>query len=77
MALAQLLVEDILAVLHDQGNRQFYLRVARILPEQDIRRILAEIKADILHNPASKVRNPAAVFTFRVKDIARDQGIVL
>lgn len=76
-ALAQLLADDILAVLHDHHSRQFYLKVSRTLPEQQIRRILSEIKADILNNPSSQAKNPPALFTTRVKDLARDLGVSL
>jgi len=73
-----LVVEDILAVLpEDEKSRHFYMKVARTLPDYEIHRILSEIKCDILENPHNTVRNPAAIFTIKAKEVAQKRGIAL
>jgi len=76
-AKADILVEDILSTLQDEHSRHFYQKVAHKLPEHEIHRMLSEIKADIINNPASTIRNPAAVFTARAYTIAHDLGVDL
>jgi hypothetical protein len=42
-----------------------------------IYRLISEIRADIINNPQTKVQNPAAIFTKRIKEIAQQRGIKL
>jgi hypothetical protein len=68
---------DILSILKDEKSRGFYLSIARRVPSQVIYRLLAEIRADIINNPHTRVQNPAAIFTKRIKEIAAERGIKL
>jgi hypothetical protein len=75
---SKLLAEDIQKVFpEDEKSRAFYERVARKLPEDQTRKVLADIRADILNNPATTARNPAAIFTTRIKEVAQRLGISL
>jgi hypothetical protein len=55
----KLITTDILEVLGDEHSKQFYLLVARKVPEQLIRRTLAELKE-------GEVKSPARVFTSKI-----------
>lgn len=62
----QLLAEDILAELGDEHSRRFYELVAAKVPEETIRRALAEIRAD-------GADSPAKVFTHRMNRYAMER----
>ncbi|MEX0704709.1 MAG: replication protein [Planctomycetales bacterium] len=55
----QLLIEDVLAELGDDTSAAFYRLVAAKVPEEVIRRTLAEIRAD-------GARDPRKLFTYRM-----------
>ena len=76
-ALSRAVTLDILSILKDDKGRGFYLNVARRVPSQVIYRLLAEIRADIINNPHTRVQNPAAIFTKRIKEVAAERGIEL
>ncbi len=57
--------DTILSQMGDEHSAKFYRLVAAKIPEGDIRRMIAEIKAD-------GARNPAKVFTYKVKQYANN-----
>jgi biotin operon repressor len=74
------LVKDILAKFpNDQKSTAFYHKIARLLPEEAIRADLKTVSYDTMVDPNGKghVRNPAAVFTNRLKDTAKRLGVQL
>jgi len=73
------LVEDILTVFHDTQSKRFYHKAARLLPEAEIRSALSTTRYDTMVDPSGrgKVRNPAAIFTNKLKEIAIRAGVAL
>ena len=75
---SKLLADDILKVFpHDEKSRAFYERVASRLPDEHVYKVLADVQKDIVYNPQTTVRNPAAVFTTRIKELAQRLRITL
>ena len=62
------LLEEILEVCGDAESARFYIKVARVLPDEMIFQYLAEIGQD------ESIRSRGAVFTSKVKGYLRRQG---
>lgn len=73
-ACVRLLVRDIVEATGDEQDRgvRFFVRVASVLPEPIVRRLIAEVRAEA---SGGKVRNPAAYFTTIAKaEMAKGGG---
>ena len=57
------MAQQILDQLHDEHSKPFYQRIAAKVPEDEIRRALAEVKAD-------GADHPARLFTYKMKRYA-------
>jgi hypothetical protein len=57
------LVEEILKVVNDPHSKKFYSLIASRIPENNIRQVLSEMKAD-------GANNPAKLFTWKMKRFA-------
>jgi len=79
LAKAMALSEDMLQTFGDQKSKDYYAYAASKLIdyEQDIRFLMAQIKEDIIRNPQSKVKNPAAIFVTKLQQMAEEHGIEL
>jgi hypothetical protein len=79
LARAMILAQDMLEVFGDRKSRDFYSYVSlKLLDyEHDIRFLLASFKQDIVNNPRSTVKNPAALFVVKLKGFALEKGIEL
>lgn len=71
----ELLVEDIISIVGDTDSRGFYFLVVRNLPEQTVRRALAETRA--AHHQREIRTTRARYFTDLIKRYAAEQGISL
>ncbi len=71
----RILVEDIVEVTGDRRSRNFYLKLARLLPEGMLRMALGETRTAQLDGRIQK--SPGAYFTSYVKQLAREQGFGL
>lgn len=70
-----ILVEDILEVCGDERSRDFYKKVARLVPRQDIYRAIAEVKE--LKNLGEIKQSAGALFTMLIKKYAQERAIKL
>lgn len=70
-----LVVEDILKVLRDEKSRAFYVKIAKLCPQDMIYRALSETKQDYSDSSIRKSRG--AIFTEKVKRYAKQFGIGL
>jgi hypothetical protein len=79
LATAMVLTQDILDVFGDYKSRDFYSYASLKLAdyEHDIRFLLGSFKQDIVNNPRSNVKNPAALFVVKLKAFALERGIEL
>lgn len=68
------LVEDILAVTHDQDRAGLYRKISRRMPDGQVRRALAEVRAA---QAVGEADDPGKLFTHVVKRIAGEQNIDL
>lgn len=71
----QALVEDMLNTLRDEKSRAFYVKIAKLCPQDMIYRALSEIKQDYSDSSVRKSRG--AIFTEKVKRYAEEIGIDL
>ena len=63
----QLLVEDMIVILHNIGHLRWYRTIAATVPEDLIRKALSEIR----HDEASEIVDPVAYFVQEMSRIAR------
>jgi hypothetical protein len=79
LARAMILAQDMLEVFGDRKSRDFYSYASlKLLDyEHDIRFLLGSFKQDIVNNPRSTVKNPAALFVVKLKGFALEKGIEL
>jgi hypothetical protein len=79
LARAMVLAQDMLEVFGDRKSRDFYSYASlKLLDyEHDIRFLLGSFKQDIVNNPHSTVKNPAALFVVKLKGFALEKGIEL
>jgi len=79
LARAMVLAQDMLEVFGDRQSREFYSYASVKLAdyENDIRFLLGSFKQDIVNNPRSNVKNPAALFVVKLKAFALERGIEL
>jgi hypothetical protein len=66
------LVEDILEVTRDAHSRRFYERAAEIIPEQIVRKLVAEIRANEDPNFEG---SRGKLFTVKLRQWCEEQGI--
>lgn len=71
----QILVKDMLTVLHDAKSRAFYVKIAKLCPQEMIYRALSETKQDYSHSSVRK--NRGAIFTDKIKRYTKEAGIDL
>ncbi len=71
----QALVEDMLNTLRDEKSRAFYVKIAKLCPQDIIYRALSETKQDYSHSSIRK--NRGAIFTEKIKRYAKEAGIDL
>ena len=71
----KVLVEDILEVTCDQQSEGFYHLVAKHVPEDVVRRLIAEIRADF--QQGIEIRNRGALFTSKVQAFCQERGVPL
>jgi phage replication O-like protein O len=79
LACAMVLAQDMLEVFGDRKSREFYSYASLKLAdyESDIRFLLGSFKQDVVNNPRSSVKNPAALFVSKLKEFALEKGIIL
>jgi hypothetical protein len=79
LARSMVLAQDMLDVFGDHQSRDFYSYASLKLGEyeDDIRFLLGSVKQDIVNNPHSNVKNPAALFVVKLKAFALERGIDL
>lgn len=66
------LVEDILEVTRDPQSRRFYERVAEVIPEQAVRKLVAEIRAK---EDPNFIGSSGKLFTVKLRQWCEEQGI--
>lgn len=71
----EILVEDILEVCQDEKSRNFYTKIARLLPQQLIYRAISEVKE--VSNSGEIKKNNGALFVSLIKKYAEEEGIDL
>jgi hypothetical protein len=71
----QALVEDMLNLLRDEKSRSFYVKIAKLCPQDMIYRALSETKQDYSDSSIRKSRG--AIFTEKIKRYAKEAGIDL
>lgn len=71
----QSLVEDMLNTLRDEKSRAFYVKIAKLCPQDMIYRALSETKQD--YSDSSIRKNRGAIFTEKIKRYAKETGINL
>ena len=71
-ALLDLLVADIIDICGDENSRGYYIKVARNMDEQTIRRALSEVKE--IRDTGTIIKSKGALFTSIIKKYAAEQG---
>lgn len=72
------LVQEMLNVFHDNHSKGFYFKVARLLPEHEVRAAIKTTEYDTMIDPSrTHVDKPAAIFTNRLIEVAERYGIAL
>jgi len=69
------LVEDILEICGDEKSKSFYIKIARMMDERTIRRVISEVKA--AKNEGDIKKGTGQLFTFLIKKYAEEDGIEL
>jgi hypothetical protein len=69
------LTEDILDICQDHKSKNFYQRVADLMPDEDIYQAISEVKE--VRDSGHVKKSLGAVFTSRILKFAEQRGIIL
>jgi hypothetical protein len=69
------LAEDILDICQDDKSKNFYQRVADLMPDEDIYQAISEVKE--IRDSGHVKKSLGAVFTSRILKFAEQRGIIL
>ena len=69
------LTEDILDICQDHKSKNFYQKVADLMPDEDIYQAISEVKE--IRDSGHVKKSLGAVFTSRILKFAEQRGIIL